>query len=135
MHTMAGLPLKTANKYPYYISLKDKGYFFMVGIWQPWTDKATGEYVETFAIVTTKAIKLMEQVHNSKKRMPTILNEDLAYEWMFGDLDESRISEIAATQAPVEEMQACTIAKDFREVLEPAKEFIYEDMPALELNL
>lgn len=135
LNKRTGLPLKTANKYPYYISLKDKGYFFIAGVWQPWIDKATGEYVETFAIVTTKANKLMEQVHNSKKRMPTILNEDLAYEWMFGDLDESRISEIAATQVPVEEMQACTIAKDFREVLEPAKEFIYEDVPALELNL
>jgi putative SOS response-associated peptidase YedK len=44
----------------------------MAGIWQPWTDKATGEYVETFSIVTTKANKLMEQVHNSKTRMPTI---------------------------------------------------------------
>jgi hypothetical protein len=32
-------------------------------------------------------------------------------------------------------MQACTIAKDFREVLEPAKEFIYEDVPAPDLNL
>jgi hypothetical protein len=47
---------------------------------------------------------------------------------MFGDLDESRISDIGATQVPVEEMQACTIAKDFREVLEPAKEFIYEEV-------
>jgi putative SOS response-associated peptidase YedK len=123
-----GLPLKTAIKYPYYISLKDKGYFYMAGIWQPWTDKVTGEHVETFAIVTTKANKLMEQVHNSKKRMPTILNDDLAYEWLFGDLDEKRILEIAATQYPTEEMQACTIAKDFRDVLEPTKEFMYEDL-------
>jgi len=133
LNKRTGLPLKTDLKYPYYISLKDKGYFFMAGIWQPWTDKATGEYVETFAVVTTKANKLMEQVHNSKKRMPVILNDDLAYEWMFGNLDEKRILEIAATQYPSEEMQACTIAKDFREVLEPAKEFAYEDVPALEL--
>jgi len=133
LNKRTGLPLKTANKYPYYINLKDKGYFYMAGIWQPWTDKSTGEYVESFAIVTTKANKLMEQVHNSKKRMPTILNEDLAYEWMFGNLDEKRILEIAATQCPAEEMQACTISKDFREVLEPAKEFAYEDVPALEL--
>ena len=98
-------------------------------------DGGTGEYVESFAIVTTKVNKLMEQVHNSKKRMPTILNEDLAYESMFGNLDESRILEIAATQIPVEEMQACTIAKDFREALDPAKPFEYEDLPALELNL
>jgi hypothetical protein len=31
-------------------------------------------------------------------------------------------------------MQACSIAKDFREVLEPTKEFQHEDVPALELN-
>jgi putative SOS response-associated peptidase YedK len=135
LNKKTGLPLKTAIKYPYYISLKDKGYFYMAGIWQPWTDKSTGEYVETFAVVTTKANKLMEQVHNSKKRMPTILNDDLAYEWLFGDLDEKRISEIAAIQYPAEAMEACTIAKDFREVLEPTKPFEYEDVPALELAL
>ena len=134
LNKRTGEPLKTAIKYPYYISLKNKNYFYMAGIWQPWTDKVTGEYVETFAIVTTKANKLMEQVHNSKKRMPTILNDDLAYEWMFGNLDEQRILEIAASQYPSEEMQACTIAKDFREVIEPTKEFAYEDLPALELN-
>lgn len=129
-----GQPNKTADKYPYYISVKDKGYFFMAGIWQSWTDKVTGEYVESFAIVTTKANKLMEQVHNSKKRMPTILNEDLAYEWMFGNLDEKRILEIATTQFPADQMLACAIAKDFRNVLEPATPFEYEDVPALELN-
>lgn len=134
LHKKTGLPLKTANKFPYYISLKNKNYFFMAGIWQPWTDRATGEYVESFAIVTTKANHLMSQVHNSKKRMPVILNEELAYEWLLGDPDEKRILEIAATQYPANEMQACSIAKDFREALEPAKEFEYEDVPALELN-
>ena len=36
----------------------------------------------------------MQQVHNSKMRMPTILNDELAYEWMFGDLSDERIMEI-----------------------------------------
>ena len=130
-----GVPLKTAIKYPYYISLKDQEYFYMAGIWQPWTDKSTGEYVESFAIVTTKANTLMEQIHNSKKRMPAILKEDLAYEWLFSELDEKRILEIAATQYPSDAMQACTIAKDFRNALEPALPFQFEDVPALELNL
>ncbi|TKK65427.1 SOS response-associated peptidase [Ilyomonas limi] len=128
-----GQPVKKAITYPYYISLKDKSYFYMAGIWQPWTDKETGEYVESFAIVTTKANKLMEQIHNTKKRMPAILNDDLAYEWLFSDLSEERILEIAATQYPSEEMQACSIEKGFREALEPTKEFMYEDLPALEL--
>lgn len=85
----------------------------MAGNWQPWTDKATGEHVETFAIVTTKANKLMEQVHNSKNQMPTILNDDPGYEWLFGNLDEKRILEIAATQYPAKEMQASSIAKEY----------------------
>jgi putative SOS response-associated peptidase YedK len=135
LNKRTGQPLKTANKYPYYITLKDQPYFFMAAIWQPWTDKVTGEYVESFAIVTTAANSLMQQIHNSKKRMPTILDEDLAYEWMFGDLDENRISEIGRFQYPAGKMQACTIAKNFRETLEPTKEFAYEDLPALELNI
>jgi putative SOS response-associated peptidase YedK len=120
-----------AIKYPYHIKLRNREYFFMAGVWQPWTDKTTGEYVETFAIVTTRANALMEQIHNSKKRMPTILNEDLAWEWLFGDLTEERISEMAQMQYPSNDMEACTVSKDFREALEPAEPFQYEDLPAL----
>ncbi len=125
LNKRTGQPLKTATKYPYHIKLKDKEYFFMAGIWQPWTDKETGEYVESFAILTTKANSLMEEIHNSKKRMPTILTEDLAYEWLFGELDEKRISELAGFQIPSEEMEAWTIRKDFREVPEPTERFEY----------
>jgi putative SOS response-associated peptidase YedK len=127
-----GEPVKTAIKYPYHIDLKNQEYFYMAGIWNPWTDRETGEHVETFAIVTTRANDLMEQVHNSKKRMPTILNEDLAYEWLLGQLDERRITEIATTQYPAEKMEACSIAKDFINSAEPAKPFVFEDLPELE---
>ena len=80
--------------------MKDREYFFIAGIWQPWKDTETGEYIETFSIVTTAANKLMERIHNSKKRMPTILTEDLAWEWLFGNPDEERITEIARYQFP-----------------------------------
>lgn len=123
-----GQPLKTPDKYPYYIKVKDREYFFMAGIWQPWTDKATGEYVESFAIVTTAANTLMEKIHNSKKRMPAILSEDLAWEWLFGNPDEKRIREIAMTAFPAEQMEAYTIAKDFRETLEPTKPYHYGEL-------
>ena len=126
-----GAPVKTAIKYPYFITLPGKEYFFMAGIWTPWTDRATGEYVESFAIVTTKANALMEQVHNSKKRMPCILPEELAYEWLMGDLDEARVIEIASTQYPAAEMQAHPIAKDFTTALDPQAAFEYVDLPPL----
>jgi putative SOS response-associated peptidase YedK len=129
-----GQPLKTAVKIPHYISLPGKEYFYMAGIWQPWTDKSTGEHVDAFAVVTTKANKLMEQVHNSKKRMPTILNEDLAWEWLLGNPSEERITQIALTQYPSEKMSAYTIAKDFTHALDPTAPFEYKDLPPLQLN-
>jgi putative SOS response-associated peptidase YedK len=130
-----GAPLKTVDKYPYHITVKDSPYFYMAGLWQSWTDKETGEYVETVTIVTTKANHLMEQVHNVKKRMPTILDEDLGWEWIMGDLSDERIMEIASTQYPSELMDACTVAKDFLASLDPATPFVYEDLPALELSI
>ena len=128
-----GLPLKTAVKYPYYINLPKKEYFYLAGIWTPWTDKNTGEYVKSFSNVNTKANRLMGQVHNAKKRMPTILNEDLAYEWIFGKLDEKRITEIATTQYPAEEMKAVSISKDFITALNHQQPFEYADLPALKV--
>lgn len=132
LNKKTGQPLKTAEKYPYYISLKDQEYFYMAGIWNPWTDRITGEHVNTVAIVTTAANKLMSQVHNSKERMPTILDDELAWEWMMEDLPEDRITELATTQYPTEKMQACTIEKEFQKSIEPTKPYSYEDLPALE---
>ena len=129
-----GKPLKTAVTYPYFISLPENEYFYMAGVWQPWTDAETGEYVESSAIVTTAANGLMEQVHNTKKRMPTILNEDLAYEWLFGNLSENRITEIAKSQYPAEKMKAYTIAKDFRASINPTAPFEYADLPPLSIT-
>lgn len=131
LNKRTGQPLKTAIKYPYHITVKDKDYFYMAGIWQSWTDKATGETVDTVSIVTTKANKLMEQVHNTKKRMPTILNEDLAYEWLLEEISEERITEIAISQFPSEAMEVYAITKDFRDSLEPTKAFEYADLPPL----
>ncbi|MGK2860731.1 MAG: SOS response-associated peptidase [Chitinophagaceae bacterium] len=129
-----GKPLKTAIKYPYRIKVKGKEYWYLAGIWTPWTDRSTGEYTETFSILTTAANSLMEQVHNSKKRMPCILTEDLAWEWLFGNISEERISEVAGYQFPAELMEAYPIAKDFREALDPMETCEYEDLPLLEIN-
>ncbi len=118
--------------YPYYVTLKDQALFFMAGVWQPWTDKETGEHIETFALVTTEANSLMAQIHNKKKRMPTILTKELAKEWMQKDLDEERIAEIATFQIPPSRMQAYTIRKDFRARIDPREVEQYEDLPALE---
>jgi putative SOS response-associated peptidase YedK len=130
-----GEPLKTAVAYPYYINLREDEYFFMAGIYQEWTDKSTGEIVETVAIVTAPGNDLMKEIHNKKKRMPTILAPDLAWEWMMDDLTDDRIQEIALTQYDYKKMQACSVAKNFKESLNPAEPFQYEGLPALQYNI
>lgn len=125
---------KKPVKYPHVISMKEKEYFFAAGIWTPWTDKSTGETINTFAIVTTEANPLMAQIHNDKKRMPTILDDNLAFEWMMGDLTERRIMEIAMHQAPAGEMAYYTIAKDFKKLANPLEPVVYDELPAIVEN-
>lgn len=117
--------------YPYYISLKDQPYFFMAGIYQPWVDIESGETMDTFSIVTTKANSLMEQIHNKKKRMPTILNEAQASEWLIQKLPESRIMDLASSQYDEHLMEAYTLKKDFRTSFDPKDEFVYQELPPL----
>ncbi|WON94318.1 SOS response-associated peptidase [Sphingobacterium sp. UGAL515B_05] len=124
-------PLKTADKYPYHIGLKNKKYFFIAAIWQNWTDKDTGETIDTVALVTTEANSLMRQIHNSKNRMPTMLPDELAWQWMMSDLGEEKIKELATYQIKAEEMEAYTIDKDFKTTGTPTKAFVYADVPEL----
>jgi putative SOS response-associated peptidase YedK len=124
---------KKDTAYPYYITVKGQEYFFIAGIWQPWTDQETGETIDTFALVTTAANSLMAQVHNQRQRMPLVLNEDLAWEWVQDGLSEVRIKEITHYQYPSAAMQAVTIQKDFRFSAEPTEEFEYAELPVIQV--
>lgn len=123
---------KKAETYPYHIGMADSHIFYMAGVWQPWTDKSTGETLDTFAIVTTAANGLMQQIHNTKKRMPLILPEALASEWLLGNLSEERIKEIAHYQVDSHAMKAWPVAKDFRTSEEPELEAVYAELPPLQ---
>lgn len=124
---------KKEISYPYNISVKDQEYFYIAGIYQQWTDKIKGETIDTVALVTTTANPLMGQVHNKKKRQPTILPEDKAYEWLFEDLTEEQIKALATYQFPAELMEAHTISKQFKAVENPTEYVKYEELPELVL--
>ena len=100
----------------------------MAGIYQPWTDKETGETMDTFSIVTTKANGLMEQIHNKKKRMPTILNEAQANEWLQPNLSEAKIMELASSIYDASYMSAYTLNKSFRTSSDPLEQFEYPEL-------
>ncbi len=122
-----GKPLKQPYTIPHFIKPKNKEVFFMAGIYKPWRDAETGEVKETFSIVTTAANSLMQTIHNSKKRMPVIFTNELAERWIFDDLTEEEILQLATYQYPAEEMEAYTVSKDFVGTDEPTKPFLYDE--------
>jgi putative SOS response-associated peptidase YedK len=98
-------------KYPYFIHTKRREIFSLGCIYENWADKTTGEIRNTFSIITTPANPLMEQIHNTKKRMPLILSEEDEKKWVDPSLTEEEISKMIK---PYDEsdMLAYTISKN-----------------------
>ncbi len=133
LNKRTGEPKKTAEKYPYRVMIKDREYFWMAGIWNPFEDPDTGEYVESCAIVTTAANEVMEQIHNSKKRMLTMLTDDLAFDWMFKPMNEKEITELAQWQIPYDTLSYYTLKKDFLNSHDPLQPHYYSELPPLDV--
>lgn len=79
------------RKIPWYIRLRDEDIFSLAGIWDTWAMKG-GITVQTFSIVTTRANELMEEIHNTKKRMPVILPLSVEKTWLKEVLDRDAAS-------------------------------------------
>jgi putative SOS response-associated peptidase YedK len=75
------------EKIPYYIYLEDERPLALAGLYDDWTDRGTGEIIQTCSIITMAANPLMEKIHNSKKRMPVILKEGEEHSWINPELD------------------------------------------------
>jgi putative SOS response-associated peptidase YedK len=60
---------KRANE-PYAIAMKDRSPFGLAGIWENWQHPETGDWIRTFAIITTDGNELLAPIHD---RMPVIL--------------------------------------------------------------
>jgi putative SOS response-associated peptidase YedK len=66
-------------KQPYAIAMKDCRPFGLGGIWENWKDPASGEWIRTFAIITTDANELVANIHD---RMPLILTPSDYKPWL-----------------------------------------------------
>jgi putative SOS response-associated peptidase YedK len=66
-------------KQPYAIAMKDGSPFGIGGLWENWRDPTSGEWVRTFAIITTDANELVAQIHD---RMPLILASSDYARWL-----------------------------------------------------
>ena len=71
------------TKQPYAIAMKDRSPFGLAGVWENWKNPA-GEWVRTFAVLTTAANALVGRIHD---RMPAILNPADYARWLGAEPD------------------------------------------------
>jgi len=98
------------QKIPWYIQHKQKELFALAGIFDQWRDPATLQQLDTFSIVTTAANPLMEKIHNTKKRMPVILDQLNESAWISENLDTGTKNRLLVPY-PDDELKAYTVGK------------------------
>lgn len=97
-------------KYPYFIKARDEEFTSLACIYEEWMDRKTGEVFPTFSILTTPANPLMEKIHNSKMRMPLILNRRDEAAWINPELPAEEVKKLIK---PFDErkMEAYTVSQ------------------------
>ena len=68
--------IKGKAKQPYAIAMRDGYPFGLGGVWENWKDPISGEWIRTFAIITTDANELVINVR-SKEATRTAAEHDL----------------------------------------------------------
>jgi len=126
-----GSILKQPYTIPHFIGLDNEmaHCFPMAGVQKQWKDEETGEVIDSFAIVTTAAPEghIMAYVHNSKRRMPTIFTWEQAERWMYDDLSEPEITEMATLVFPSHQMHSFSIKKDYVTSEKPLEPCTYDE--------
>lgn len=101
---------------PYCVYLRDgERPFALAGIWDRWVNKESGEILDSFAIITTVANELMQQIGHH--RSPVIIPKESEKQWLS---NESSLDEITTLlQAyPADRMNAYPISPAIKSVKE-----------------
>jgi putative SOS response-associated peptidase YedK len=76
------------TKVPYYIHTNDQETFAFAGLWDSSQTEA-GDRIESVAHITMPANSLLGEIHNTKQRMPAILEKADREAWLRGSPEEA----------------------------------------------
>ena len=99
--------LDERTKQPYAIGMKDDGLFAFAGLWDSWKDKATGDELQTYTILTTDPNELLKPIHS---RMPVIVARKDYERWM-APAEPSHLPVDLLRPHPAEEMKAWKVSR------------------------
>jgi putative SOS response-associated peptidase YedK len=84
-------------KRPFNVHLSDSGLFGMAGVWERWK-APPGDWIETFAIITTSASAPIASIHD---RMPVIVPPHSWTLWLDPDASPDRLSTLLRPEPAV----------------------------------
>lgn len=97
-----------SKKIPYYIFHPSNPVLSLGAIFDRW-NTPEGDRIYSFSIVTTRANKMMAEIHNTKKRMPVIIDPGEEDEWLYQGTPQSRLKEMMGSY-PDDKLEAYTIS-------------------------
>ena len=86
------------SRLPYYIRPQESPGLLLAGVWDHWRNRATGELLESFAILTTQAGKALEFVHT---RQPVLLSLADGRCWLDPDASADQLKAMLGPAIPV----------------------------------
>ena len=96
------------TKKPFAYTLGNGEPFAFAGLWDAWKDPANGEWLQTFAVITTEANELTGQVHD---RMPVILHARDYDRWLErGEAEQLPVDLLRPYEAEEMRVDACNPA-------------------------
>ncbi len=102
------LKISPKSKQPYAYTLSNGAPFAFAGLWDAWRNSSNGEWLQTFAIITTTANELTGKVHD---RMPVILHPRDYDRWLErGEGHQPPIDLLRPFEAEAMQADACNPA-------------------------
>jgi putative SOS response-associated peptidase YedK len=111
-----------ARKQPYYVRAKSGGPLAFAGLWETWTGP-NGEELDTAAIITTRANRLLDPIH---ERMPVVVPPEAFDLWLNCKDVDAETAAVLIAPAPEDLLEAYEIstavnrvANDNPQLIEP----------------
>lgn len=84
---------ENGKKTPYYIYHPEMPVMSLGALYDRWNIPGGGE-VYSFSIITTSSNTMMSEIHNSKRRMPVIINPDGEEDWLYQGTSPLKLKEL-----------------------------------------
>lgn len=90
---------KGKDKLPFFVFPKSQELFSMAGLFSEWIQPETKQKMKTFTILTCEANPFLAEIHNSKKRMPYLLDDSSIEQWLSaGEIDVNKLNLLPENQ-------------------------------------